>query len=64
MKSTEEIIKFIATSKKKTPVKVYVNFNADVEFPETLEVYVKETQELSLRILLIGWNFTKLIKLW
>ena len=39
MKSTEEIIKFIATSKKKTPVKVYVNFNADVEFPETLEVY-------------------------
>ena len=39
MKSTEEIIKFIATSKKKTPVKVYVNFNAEVEFPETLEVY-------------------------
>ena len=39
MKSTEEIIKFIATSKKKTPVKVYVNFNAEVKFPETLEVY-------------------------
>ena len=39
MKSTEEIIKFIATSKKKTPVKVYVNFNTTVEFPETLEVF-------------------------
>ncbi|MGX7112060.1 2,3,4,5-tetrahydropyridine-2,6-dicarboxylate N-acetyltransferase [Gemella cuniculi] len=39
MKSTEEIIKFIATSKKKTPVKVYVNFNNQVEFPKNLEVF-------------------------
>ena len=39
MKTTEEIIKFIATSKKKTMVKVYVNFNTLPIFPETLEVY-------------------------
>ncbi|MDO4814435.1 MAG: 2,3,4,5-tetrahydropyridine-2,6-dicarboxylate N-acetyltransferase [Gemella sp.] len=39
MKTTEEIIKYIATSVKKTPVKVYVNFNEEVSFPETLEVF-------------------------
>lgn len=40
MKTTEEIIKYIATSVKKTPVKVYVNFKEkEIEFPETLEVF-------------------------
>ncbi|MBF0710024.1 MULTISPECIES: 2,3,4,5-tetrahydropyridine-2,6-dicarboxylate N-acetyltransferase [unclassified Gemella] len=39
MKTTEEIIKYIASSVKKTPVKVYVNFKEEIEFPKTLEVY-------------------------
>lgn len=40
MKTTEEIIKYIATSVKKTPVKVYVNFKEkQTDFPEELEVF-------------------------
>ncbi|MBU0278064.1 MULTISPECIES: 2,3,4,5-tetrahydropyridine-2,6-dicarboxylate N-acetyltransferase [unclassified Gemella] len=40
MKTTEEIINYIANSVKKTPVKVYVNFKEkEIDFPATLEVY-------------------------
>lgn len=47
MKTTEEIIKYIATSVKKTPVKVYVNFTTtEVTFPETLEVFGSEKSKV------------------
>lgn len=47
MKTTEEIIRYIAESTKKTPVKVYVNFNKEIkEFPETLEVFGSELSKV------------------
>jgi len=34
-----EIIEFISNAKKKTPVKVYLNTNAPIEFPETVTIF-------------------------
>lgn len=39
MKTTEEIIRYIAESTKKTPVKVYINLKEDVQFLENMSVF-------------------------
>ena len=37
--NAHEIIKFISEAKKKTPVKVYLNTNSPIEFPEDVTIF-------------------------